>query len=853
MPINLRKTAGLLAAFAMLAMAGMAGSADAGPNARPGIAVTIVDPGQKPMLDRGLLKVKVRSARKGSVRVRGFSATYDGRGEFIPLTRVAWPRFRKAGQSRIVNLRLTPAGRSQVAGCEDRDIEVKAGATKSRRRAMIRQTADCRPGNVDMSRSADCNFIAAQDSSVCMSPFPDNYYTIADPQTETGRRINFTEAAMPANSSGVPIDPAPYRSSDGFSQGQTISVRVPGLDNPAALAQTSPVGLADPSRYLDAEAPVVVLDARTRERQPIWVEIDSNATTAAATNLLIHPMVNFDPATRYIVVLRNLRNAAGTPLKAPAGFRYYRDLLPTRNARIRGRYSFYEDIFKRLRNAGIKRAGLYLAWDFTTASDENNSRRALSIRDRAFAALGDTDLADRVVSGDAPAFEVTSLEINPNTEISRRIKGTFEVPCFLNHPASANECQSGASFDLGQDGLPRQHGVYNAKFECVVPKAVIDPEEIQESERPDQALQGRAMVYGHGLMGSIAGEIAAGAQRRMAARGFTICGTDEIGMATEDIVTVAGALGDLSNFPKVADRLQQGLLNELFLGRLMIHPRGLVSKRAFRFDSGDTNPEQLPDSEKNDTVPESSTLEPVIKTGPNVRAWYRGISQGGIMGGALMALAPDFDKGSLGVAAMNYSVLLTRSGAWDTYSAFFNPAYTNQVERPLALSIVQMLWDRGEPNGYAHRMTTDPLPGTPPHQVLFDLAFGDHLVTNWQSNVEARTVGARALTPFVADGRWPGVDGDWGIDPVESWPYDGSVVAYWDSGPLRPGSGPGDEIGTDPPPVTNTAPVSGEDPHEFPRVSDTAVEMIDGFLRNGGVVTNLCAPGPCLAGGWTGS
>ncbi len=116
---------------------------------------------------------------------------------------------------------------------------------------------------------------------------------------------------------------------------------------------------------------------------------------------------------------------------------------------------------------------------------------------------------------------------------------------------------------------------------------------------------------------------------------------------------------------------------------------------------------------------------------------------------------------------MNYSVLLPRSVDWATYSAFMYPAYPNQIARPLALSIAQMLWDRGEPNGYAHRMTDDPLPGTPPHQVLMDTAFGDHLVTNWQTNVEARTIGAKAIAPLVYEGRWPGVDDEWGIEPID--------------------------------------------------------------------------------------
>src|SRR5690606_35992148 len=121
-----------------------------------------------------------------------------------------------------------------------------------------------------------------------------------------------------------------------------------------------------------------------------------------------------------------------------------------------------------------------------------------------------------------------------------------------------------------------------------------------------------------------------------------------------DIITVSSALGDLSNFPKVADRLQQGLLNEMFLGRLMIKPQGLISKAAFRFDAGAAVPADVPGGDPDATVPGSSTLEPVLKTGANVRAWYRGISQGGIMGGALTALAPDFVRGSLGVAGMNY-------------------------------------------------------------------------------------------------------------------------------------------------------------------------------------------------------
>ena len=85
--------------------------------------------------------------------------------------------------------------------------------------------------------------------------------------------------------------------------------------------------------------------------------------------------------------------------------------------------------------------------------------------------------------------------------------------------------------------------------------------------------------------------------------------------------------------------------------------------------------------------------------------YYDGNSQGGIMGGALTAVSPDFTRAALGVAAMRYSLLLPRSVPFDAFAAVLYPRYPNELARPLMYSLIQMLWDRGEPNGYAHRMT----------------------------------------------------------------------------------------------------------------------------------------------------
>ena len=123
------------------------------------------------------------------------------------------------------------------------------------------------------------------------------------------------------------------------------------------------------------------------------------------------------------------------------------------------------------------------------------------------------------------------------------------------------------------------------------------------------------------------------------------------------------------------------------------------------------------------------------------------------MGGALTALSPDLDRAVLGVPGMNYSNLLRRSVDFDLYAKGelagvacdelpgpgdagplapiiepLGPAfdafveicrqlptpvglydnYPNQAERPLILSLIQMVWDRGEANGYAHHITYRP-------------------------------------------------------------------------------------------------------------------------------------------------
>ena len=81
---------------------------------------------------------------------------------------------------------------------------------------------------------------------------------------------------MPKNRLGKPVSSAPYNWNDGFSPGNMIVTKVPGLDTPEAFARTGAVPITDIERSFDPAQPIVVINARTLQRQLIWSELDAN-------------------------------------------------------------------------------------------------------------------------------------------------------------------------------------------------------------------------------------------------------------------------------------------------------------------------------------------------------------------------------------------------------------------------------------------------------------------------------------------------------------------------------------------------------------------------------------------------
>ncbi|TMK97786.1 MAG: hypothetical protein E6G34_08805 [Actinobacteria bacterium] len=676
------------------------------------------------------------------------------------------------------------------------------------------------------------------DQSDCLLPWPNDYFTTADASTATALRLNVSPLATPRNAAGTPIDPADWNRLDGFSPGSQIVTHVAGMDNPRAFTKTNPPTNINIGRSLKRTSPVIVLDATTGKLWPVWSELDrsrdlnGNPPPPDRTGLLIHPAKNFAEGHRYIVALQNMRDSSGNVIPAQPAFATFLagEGQPT------SRQSHYDtDIFPQLRTAGINTSSLYLAWDFTVASQHGLSEPILHMRNDALAKLGDTTPGDGVVNGSAPQFVINTtpctvtIGVPPanctgassDPRVLVHVDGYVVVPCYLNAPG----CPSGSRFqyltpsDVTPTPIPGN--VYDAHFECNIPIGAARGEKF------------RVALVGHGLFGT-ADEINNDKYNGLGQYGVMSCASDEIGMAEEDIPNALASLADLSDFPTIPDRLQQGMIDFLYLGRDVLNPAGFCSNAAFQVNG-----------------------KCVIDTS---HLFYDGGSQGAIFGGALTATDPDFTRSELDVAGMNYSMLLTRSSDFTTFAEVFYRTYPDPLDRELLYSFIQNVWDHGEADGYAEHMTTHPLLDTPRHSVFMTVAFGDHQVTNWASEVEARTIGARIREPVLDPGRYPGPTPYWRIPPIRSYPYTGpAAMVVGDLGPLRacPNDGvtacSGSLAGTPPPPLDNNANIEGVDPHgpDWAQ-SPEGIATIAQWLSENGELPAICGTAPCYMAGWTG-
>jgi len=372
----------------------------------------------------------------------------------------------------------------------------------------------------------------------CGLPFPNDYWTVADTRTPTGRRVRFDAEMLPR------ATPRWFDDHDGFSPGATLLAHLPG-----AVAE----GLPSPLRIEDSLAPMsptVLLDTTDGSRVAHFAEVDVTTPDVMRRALMIRPTTGLVPGRRYVVVLRGVRDAMGAVIAPSPAYVALRDNTPdpALSAAMRARYG---RIFETLTQANIPRGDTQLAWDFTVASRANITAPLLAVRDAALSAAGPM----------GPSHRIINIRQNPREGVAMTLEGELTVPLYLTR------AEAGGALRFAPDGSPMPNGTATYPFWMLVPTTALT--------RPAGLLQ-----YGHGLLGSGEDLLSDPAVRAFATQAnLIVFGMDLQGMSRDDTSTIVTVISgsDIGRFREVIDRQHQGMVNALLLmrsaaGRMVTDP-----------------------------------------------------------------------------------------------------------------------------------------------------------------------------------------------------------------------------------------------------------------------------------------
>jgi len=509
------------------------------------------------------------------------------------------------------------------------------------------------------------------------------------------------------------------------------------------------------------------------------VELDDSSNHTTRRMLLIWPSKSLEHGRRYIIGIRGLRNSKAQLIQSSDGFAALRDGTPTTDYDIEARRDLFADIFARLDAVGFQQADLQLAWDFNVGTLQSVTGRLTFMRDDGF---------NRTTKEGGVQWKVLSVEDNLNQWIARHLEVLVKVPQYVDRNAP------GATLVLDANGVPVFQGDAWNQVTILIPYSLAN----------GTFEYGHVVQYGHGLFGSRKEVIHDYLETPANQYGNVLVASDWLGLCNEDAPFVYEMMfTDLTKFPMVPDRCQQGVLLALVLMRLM-KEGNFAKDPAMTFDG------RVILNEKSDY-------------------FYTGNSQGGILGGVYMATTLDVTRGVLGVGGAPYSLLCPRSSDFGALFDVLKERYTTDpLDRMGVIMAIQPLWDRGEPGGYLNYMANRTLPNTPAHQVVLQHGLGDAQVSYLGAYTMFRSVGA---VMFESNVNEPG-EKLFGFDFIpDTAAVAGPVIVTWDF------------PGVPPVPETNIPPDEDTDTHEYVRRQNTSQLMMYNFFYTG-IIQNTCG-GPC--------
>ncbi len=543
-----------------------------------------------------------------------------------------------------------------------------------------------------------CNPLAFEED--CFFPFPSDFFLQEGGDLPSGRTVEITGAAQVFNDEGSLIDMTVVYPADGFSHHPIINAYF--SDEPGSEQFFS--WLDDPAPSLQADHVTILLDTETGELVPHFTELDDRPAARDRHALYIRPLVRLENERRYVVAIQGLVNGAGESIDAPTGFAQLRDGIVTTASsleELRGRYE--TDVFDALEAAGVDRANLTLAWDFTTQSLENVTTDMLRARELALAAFDAEGIdvqVDEVLegSGEGGLGELADV-------VARQINGTIEVPLVVD------SALPGATLLRDDEGRVRLEGTARARFSIMIPQSVFNADDPQPT---------RVVQFGHGFFGGL--EEAIGSTQAEAANegGWIIAAVDWWGMSSPDLGPVADLIGKDPTYTfNFTDRLHQGMVNFMALGRAV-----------------QTTMQDVPELQQNG-VPLLSEDE----------LYFYGISQGHILGGVFFALSPDIDRAVMSVGGASFTLMMSRASPFGQFLALLSFGIDDELDVQKFIALAPFAMDRIDPMTYVPLTFDNPIDEGSDKRMLMNVGIGDSTVPNVANYIHARALGLPALVP----------------------------------------------------------------------------------------------------------
>jgi len=572
---------------------------------------------------------------------------------------------RLACLDETLPVRPFPIGEGRIALRPETRLPAAAACTirwrvDGRRGSLAFVTRDARGPEPAPSR---LQVLYRRHSPEGLAPVPDDFWTVADPETRTGRRLALPFAG--GGDLGRMIDGlrSELEGLDGWSPIAPIVLPLSG-----AVAEDSVPWTVDDSLDPTATIALVDVDPGSPERGRRWpfelvLRHDRSPVGLESHSLWLLPALPLRPGGRYAVLIRDgVTGPDGRAMVAPL---LLRGALRAGDRRLGGLTDAVRDVVSPAVSAA--REALAIPWSedelvfamvFTVRSLDGLSRDPLAMRADVAAMTG-------------PRLRLDSVEParDPDRPLAAIVRGAFRAPRW--RPVGE------VAFSRDEQGRPQPIGTQEIAFSLALPR---------HARRHPAPL----LMYQHGNPGRAEDEIGAPIQDAFLSAGFAVAGftdvwnRDPVLLGMEPRAAILAQMLSLTASIRLDGRVPDDWI--AILGEQLAFIAALRE-----LGDLDVLPVAAPDGR-----PDLDLRAPLV---------YEGISQGAIHGQALLAYAPEIRAASLVAGGARLTELLLHQAAdslVETLPIIFGDL--RPVDLWAIVSLFQVAFDRQDAHLHALRV-----------------------------------------------------------------------------------------------------------------------------------------------------